>query len=86
MTLRELINMQVLYENFKIRIFDRNGNEGEEYDKTKILNRLVTMEDLLSAKNWNGGKTLPEECLDYQVMAIYGSNHKYKLAIEIKEV
>ena len=84
MTLREFISMNILYDNFRIRIIKPNGEEDKEYDKSKILNRTVTIEDVLSAKTWDGRETLPEECLDYHIAAIYGTNNKYKVGIEIR--
>ena len=84
MTLREFIEMRILYDNFRIRTIKPNGEENKEYDKSKILNRTVTIEDVLSAKTWDGKETLPEEYLDYHIAAIYGTNNKYKVGIEIR--
>lgn len=83
MTLKELLNLKLIRDNIRIRVFTPDSSGLGEFTATynilHIYCRCPEIQDLIANK-------VPEEYLDYKVTEICGSEHKYKIDIIIEKV
>lgn len=82
MTLRELLATKLIHENAVVMNLDdrREYNEFAAATAIKVFNRPVEIADF--KPNKVRGCDI-QDCLDKDVIAIFGSTHKYKVVIQV---